>query len=239
MAVIIVPVIRPAATGVSAPTVSSAPPIASDAPAAVAWRLPGLRPSLPSKNPAVPSRPWPPNHPNSFWVPWPKKSGPMTRRSAVRPMSIHTVLPRSPLAKRELVRLGARAVAPARWRARELLRLLARAQAVELQGEVALAQLLRALRARPADRGQLLEDVAEVLGDGVLAHGAAFLRALEHALAQVLGLRRVLPQRLRVLLQRDREAEAERVGVGLHHARHVAAEHLPGVAVVGERGLGG
>ena len=69
MAVIIVPVISPAATGVSAPTVSSAPPIASDAPAAVAWRLPGLSPSLLSKKPAVPSRPWPPNQPKSFCVP--------------------------------------------------------------------------------------------------------------------------------------------------------------------------
>ena len=69
MAVIIVPVIRPAATGVSAPAVSSAPPIASEAPAAVAWRLPGRRPSLRSKKPAVPSRPWPPNQPNSFCVP--------------------------------------------------------------------------------------------------------------------------------------------------------------------------
>ena len=58
MAVIIVPVIRPAATGVSAPSVSSAPPTASAAPAAVAWRLPGLSPSCSKKAP-VPSQPVP------------------------------------------------------------------------------------------------------------------------------------------------------------------------------------
>src|SRR3954451_19338115 len=85
MAVIIVPVISPAATGVSAPSVSSAPPIASEAPAAVACRLPGFSPSVPSKKPAVPSRPWPPNQPNSFWVPWPTNSGPTTPRSASVP----------------------------------------------------------------------------------------------------------------------------------------------------------
>src|SRR4051812_21040925 len=174
---------RPAATGVKAPSVSSAPPSVSDAPASVAWRLPGLRPSLPSKKPAVPSRPWPPNQPNSFWVPCPTNSGPMTSRRAVRPMSIEMVLPRSALVKREAVRLGARPVPDARRRAGELLRLLARPQAVELKGEVALAQLLRALRARAADGRQLLEDVADVLRDRVGPHGAGLLRALEHALA--------------------------------------------------------
>src|SRR3954462_14215986 len=153
----------PAAMGVKAPSVSSAPPTAPERPAAVAWRLPGRSPMPCSKNPAVPSRPWPPNQPNSFWVPWPTNSGPPTRRSAVRPMSIQTVLPRSAAVKREPVRLGARPVANARRRARQVLRLLARAQAVELEREVALAQLLRALRARPADRRQLLEDVADVL----------------------------------------------------------------------------
>src|SRR3954453_813833 len=87
MAGIIVPVMSPEATGVSAPSVSSAPPTASDAPAAVAWRLPGLRPSV-SKKPAVPSRPWPPNQPKSFWVPWPTNKGPTTKRSAVLPRSM-------------------------------------------------------------------------------------------------------------------------------------------------------
>src|SRR4051794_6867412 len=87
MAVIMVPVMSPEATGVSAPSVSSAPPMASAAPAAVAWRLPGLSPSV-SKKPPVPSSPCPPNHPNSFCVPCPTNSGPMTKRSAVLPKSM-------------------------------------------------------------------------------------------------------------------------------------------------------
>ena len=59
----------------AAPRTSSAPPPASAAPAASAWRLPGRSP-MPSKNWPVPSRPWPPNQPNNFWVPWPKKYPP-------------------------------------------------------------------------------------------------------------------------------------------------------------------
>src|SRR3954452_22801203 len=133
----------------------------------------------------------------------------MTRRSAVRPMSIHTVLPRSATVKREAVRLGARAVPHARRWARQLARLLARPQTGELHREVAPAQLPCALRTAAADRRQLLEDVAEVLGDQVGAHDAGVLRALEDALAQILGLPGVLPQRLRVRVQRLRDAEAE------------------------------
>ena len=77
--------VRPApASGVSAPRVMSAPPTVSAVPAAVAWRVPGLSPSD-SKNPAVPSRPWPPNQPNSFCVPWPTKRGPMTPRRTREP----------------------------------------------------------------------------------------------------------------------------------------------------------
>src|SRR4051812_46104746 len=68
-----------AATGVAAPSVSSTPRVVWAAPAAVAWRLPGRRPRF-SKKPPVPSIPWPPNQPKSFWVPWPMNSGPTTAR---------------------------------------------------------------------------------------------------------------------------------------------------------------
>src|SRR3954453_22891377 len=44
IAVTMLPVISAVATGVDAPSVSSAPPSASDAPAATAWRRPGRSP---------------------------------------------------------------------------------------------------------------------------------------------------------------------------------------------------
>ena len=90
----IVPTSAPAATGVRRPSASSAPPPASEAPAAIAARRPGLKPSD-SKNPPVPSRPWPPNQPKSFWVPWPKKSAPMRTRRTVRPSFMAPGVPRS------------------------------------------------------------------------------------------------------------------------------------------------
>lgn len=45
-----------------------------------AWRRPGRRPSG-SRTCAVPSRPCPPNQPNSFWVPWTTKTEPTVARS--------------------------------------------------------------------------------------------------------------------------------------------------------------
>ena len=68
IAVIIVPTIAAPASGVARPAASSTPPPASEAPAAIALRLPGFRPSW-EKNWPVASGPWPPNQPKSFWAP--------------------------------------------------------------------------------------------------------------------------------------------------------------------------
>ena len=65
---IIVPISDAAASGTNSPAASSAPPTASESPAAVAFRRPGRSPS--DSNPAaVFSIPPPPNQPNSFCVP--------------------------------------------------------------------------------------------------------------------------------------------------------------------------
>ena len=85
MAVTMVPEIIDAASGVAAPAVRSAPPSASETPAAVAWRCPVAAPG-----PARRTRRCLPGRgcrttPNSFYVPWPTKSGPTTPRIASVP----------------------------------------------------------------------------------------------------------------------------------------------------------
>ena len=84
IAVVIVLVSSVAATGVSAPSASSVPPAVSAVPARIAWRRGGRMPSL-FIMPLVPSRPGPPNQPNSFCVPWPTNSAPIRPRTASAP----------------------------------------------------------------------------------------------------------------------------------------------------------
>src|SRR3954454_16705763 len=79
MAVVITAVIAAPAAGVARPRASRAPPPISVAPAAMACLRPGRSPSD-SSQPPVPSGPKPPNHPKTFWAPWPKKSPPRSRR---------------------------------------------------------------------------------------------------------------------------------------------------------------
>ena len=67
IAVNMVPEIAATARGLASPVASIAPPAASAAPEATALRCPGASPSD-SKNCPVPSKPFPPNHPKSFWV---------------------------------------------------------------------------------------------------------------------------------------------------------------------------
>src|SRR5215204_2167952 len=86
------PITAAEAAGVRNPSASSAPPPASDAPAASAARLPGFRP-IESKAPAVPSRPWPPNQPKSFWAPCAKSVPPTVMRKSVCPSAISGAYP--------------------------------------------------------------------------------------------------------------------------------------------------
>ncbi len=87
IAVSIVEVSNDADSGVASPSAIPAPPVASANPAATALRLPGLIPML-SNMFAVASRPCPPNHPNSFCVPCPKKKLPTVSLSSKRPIFI-------------------------------------------------------------------------------------------------------------------------------------------------------
>src|SRR4051794_1223074 len=92
MAVTIVEATAVAASGVAAPRARSAPPPASAAPAAMAFRFPGRSPRF-SKNWPVPSGPWPPNQPKSFCVPWPTNRPPTTPRRASLAMSMPSRVP--------------------------------------------------------------------------------------------------------------------------------------------------
>src|SRR5829696_6415338 len=87
------------------------------------------------------------------------------------------------------------------------LRSAAGTQAVEEQRQVAVAQRARALGVADLQRGELLEDRAEVVDGGVGADRARLLGARE---------------------QRD---------VELARALHEGGERLPGVLLVRERGL--
>ena len=89
---LITPISAADAAGVSRPSASRSPPPASDAPAATAVRLPGLRP-MESKAPAVASSPCPPNQPKSFWVPCAMKVPPTATRKSVCPRAMRKSFP--------------------------------------------------------------------------------------------------------------------------------------------------
>lgn len=80
-AVVITATIAAEPSGVSRPRARSSPPPSSAQPATTACIRAGRSP-MRSKPSAVPSRPLPPNAPNSFCAPWPMKRSPTTSRSA-------------------------------------------------------------------------------------------------------------------------------------------------------------
>src|SRR5207248_213368 len=84
---IIAPIVPRGPSGCRKPNVVSTPPPNSDAAAAVAQRVPGLRPSD-SSQPAVPFRPGPLNQPKSFCDPWPANNPPTVNRKISSPRSL-------------------------------------------------------------------------------------------------------------------------------------------------------
>src|SRR5829696_9947476 len=116
------------------------------------------------------------------------------------------------------------------------LRSAAGTQAVEEQRQVAVAQRARALGVADLQRGELLEDRAEVVDGGVGADRARLLGAREQ---RDVELARARGRLIEVRGRREGAGEplGERAGVGVDLAVHEGGERLPGVLLVRERGL--
>src|SRR5215210_2835108 len=110
------------------------------------------------------------------------------------------------------------------------------AKAVEEQRQVAVTQLAGAGGVADLQRGELLEDRAEVVDGGVRADGARLLGAREQHDVEL-----ARPRRRGVELLRRPEGAGEplgeRAGVGVDLAVHEGGERLPGILLVRERGL--
>src|SRR5512135_2936642 len=78
---------RAGPTGPKRPSAIRRPLATSAVAATVAKKRPGWKPS-PSKNPAVPASPWPPNHPKSFCEPCAAMKSPSTSRRVRIPESM-------------------------------------------------------------------------------------------------------------------------------------------------------
>src|SRR5437588_1085461 len=87
VAMIIAPIVPRGPSGWRRPRVVSAPPPNSDADAAVAHAVPGVKP-IDSSQPAVPLRPGPLNQPKSFCDPWPANNPPTASRKISSPRSL-------------------------------------------------------------------------------------------------------------------------------------------------------
>src|SRR3712207_6499064 len=80
VAMAIAPMTPMGPSGLSSPRSESTPPPNSEPPAMTAQGRPRRSP-MDSSQALVPSRPYPPHQPNSFWAPWPVMSPPSTRRN--------------------------------------------------------------------------------------------------------------------------------------------------------------
>ena len=123
---------------------------------------------------------------------------------------------------------------PTRWRPGKRCSLVG-AEAVEDDGEVASAELLRALWVGRPDRGHELPNEREVVDCQIVAHGAPNpVEQRFHELVRALGER----EHLLGWGERAGERECQRARVGVDDPGHVVDEDGPRIAVVGQRRLG-